>query len=346
MACKDMTADPGGRKPCSHYIELEDGSAGLCTMPDKFKCSEAVKSQAIMLSHSAAQTFMVCDYKFKLQNIDGIRLKPGALSIPIKMGQLWDRHVDLYCNGIAGGEYLRIMMDLIAEYSIPGYAVAKVQGVISAFDELGMKLDMTGFKSTQAEITYHHFHKDVGDVFVHGYMDRMHDNYFVENKFSSRPGKFTEEPFTLMSQVGTYFLAEPSMDYCVMEVVRVPSLRQKRGESDNDFADRIKTDVLSRPGYYFQGYDSVNNTYGVRFYRSDFEPYFEWLKLRYTIITKEIMQKASENSWYFHDASCKMYGSLCEYYYICKNGRGGINWDMYTRREKKQSVEEDTSEVS
>jgi len=75
----------------------------------------------------------------------------------------------------------------------------------------------------------------------------------VETKASQNPSFYAQKE-NILYQVGTYFMGNENWDYAVMEVVRVP--RAGRSEEDPEkLEQRIYSDIVSRPAYYFIGWD-------------------------------------------------------------------------------------------
>lgn len=315
---------------CRHRIRGRHKKAvGFCELASQFRCIEDMKDKIIRLSHSAARDFMTCRMKFWYRNVKGVQVKPEYLSNAIKMGKLWDL--------IQSVEYNVSNKDTLYEYikqsNMHNTSVAKVEALRRAYKKL-IKPQYDNLEGLQTEALIQISAPYVNEIEVHGFLDRSYSDYFVENKLSSRPLNYTNDVFKIMSQLGTYFLSDCKYKYVVMEVVYVPQLRTKDMEEIEDFEDRIYKDIMEHPSKYFIGYNVMTGTYGKKFYRNEFEPFFHDLQRRYMLIAEDIIRSVRESNWYYNDIACMMFNRECEYYSICKNGEGYASEKKYYIREK------------
>jgi hypothetical protein len=213
---------------------------------------------------------------------------------------------------------------IIEKYEINPRDVAKVRGLYRAYKlleiqidpgyELQAKIDLKiGFDKTWGEGT-------PVEVLITGFYDRKYPDHFIENKLSGRPDYYLD-PFFIQSQVGTYFLADPSLQSCTMEIARTPDLKSTgrfKEESDDDYGERVYQDVLSRPSHYFLGYQQDTHKYGKKFYRTEFN--LEELKARYIHILREYWEARLFGGWYKSDKSCMnaLPGIQCEMLQLCR----------------------------
>ena len=316
----------GKDKPCVRYIPPDDSmDVGLCSKPDKFLCIESLKHKCPRLSYSQADTFSRCRYMYYLRYVQGIRVKPTQQSGSIKMGTLWDKA----CNEYDGE--LVIDQALAESLRTDPFDLAKVNALARAANELGIDVTVdpiTGDKfAPQYEIT-----KRLESVRILAYLDGITDDRacFVERKCSARPDRYLDI-HNLNGQIATYFMMVPESDRCVMQIVRVSSLR-KGSDSPEDFEERIVDDILNRPKYYFQGYTG-NNTFGISFTRQEFDIDSE--RIRYQAIGNDIKGCAARNEWYRNRNACVQYGTNypCDYLPICD--RSGKNETIYVYADKK-----------
>lgn len=340
ITCPKWMADD--ELPCKHYIVDKDGCAGYCSLPSMFRCTEAIRNKAIRLSHSAVQSYCTCRMKFWYQYVMGITPRYAHINNAMKMGTLWD-----VCQGVAYGTQDERDIEATArKLEMYPDGIAKVLGVYEAYREL-IDPVRDGFVTMQEHLEYEGYDSVAGDYVIHGYTDRSYDTYFVDNKFTGRPDHYTIDPFKIASQVGTYFMCDDRFKRVVMEVVRTPQLRLKKGEDDMvDYQDRIRDDVLMRPSHYFIGFDRDARTYGVAFYRSDFEAYMKDMRKRYGWITRDIMAATKNNTWYGTESACMAFGSECEFYPICRSGEGYVSHRLYTMRDKAIEKPQDEGEAN
>lgn len=320
---------------CTYYQESVNGNDnGFCSRPENYRCL-ATTNKVIPLSHSSVQDFLTCHQLYYLRAIRGIQTRDAAKSSPLKMGTLWDNVLQKYI-----GNTDTDIPAIINQYEIGDVDVAKVKGVFRAYKELGITVDESSELQAKIDLKLDFdkvWSRNVPvELLVTGFYDRKYPTYFVENKFSGRPENYLD-PYFLQSQCGTYFLADPSLEYCIMEVVRTPQLKstgKNKEESADELCERIYQDAISRPSYYFLGYDSKTHKYGKKFYRSEFN--LDEIKARYLHIFREIFDARVMDGWYKNDKSCNnvLPGISCDMLGGCKHGNNFAE-NVYQIREKK-----------
>ncbi len=361
--CDKWAKDPAGELPCYHYI-FEENDAGFCKLGSQFRCPEGIKSKAMRLSHSTIQDIMHCKRLAWLKHVKGLEVRPHRLSYQMKMGSLWDIYQDVL-YGIAQfnqnpkwfADTLNLQPNeqIIKQYyntKIKKYidkaqmdeiSVAKVKAVYRAFkffmDEGLLKLRLDSLVGMQKHFLYH-----LTDEFIiHGYTDRLYDKYFTENKFVS-DRQYYDTPWAVSSQVGTYFLAYPDINYMYMEIIQTPKFKllkkgknRKYDETIQEYENRTFNDVISRPSHYFVGFDRKKKTYGIKMYRNEFA--LDEIENRYRCLTRETMERAKRCWWYKENGTaCYMYGQDCEFKIICKtNGYPSMERFQY-RDANKENV--------
>jgi hypothetical protein len=211
------------------------------------------------------------------------------------------------------------LQEKIAEYDIEEVEVQKVKALYKAWKELGIKVEegyelqakidmLVPFEEKQCWGT-----GEPVELHVRGFYDRKYSTCFVENKMSGRPDNYLDL-FFIQSQVGTYFLADPKLESVIMEIVRTPDLRMTKKEEDSPetYGNRTYHDIISRPAYYFIGYNSEKNTYGKKFYRTEFD--LQDVLDRYKHIFREIHEACALGGFFKNDRACKniLPGISCE----------------------------------
>jgi len=349
--CADFTPTFDSKRPCLYYIEQAGGRiCGLCKQPDKYRCLADLGEKPLPLSHSAVQDFLTCKQLFYMKQVMGLQVRSEHLSGAIKMGVLWDAVLQWYL----GNKDINIQ-NIIDEYSIHETQVAMVRGLYRAYKDLGVNVEEGGKLQAPIVVNIRDFgdgEKVWGDgmpveLLVRGFLDRKYDNYFAENKLSSRPDSYLDV-FFIQSQVATYFLADPALEYCVMEVVRTPMLKITKAEELNEdfkgYENRIYADIVSRPAHYFIGWDKDKRTYGKRFYRSEFN--LDEVLHRYKRIFIEIHESLWCESWYRNDRACKgiMPGISCDYIGACRYNNASES--VYEIRKKEEWLGVEETDVS
>ncbi len=322
------------RGACQYYDQAENEKVcGYCKKKELYRCLADCK-RIIPLSYSSVSDFLTCHHLYYLKAIRGIQINKPQLSSALKKGVLWDRVL----QNLLSSQKLHNISEVIAEYEMEAKDVASVKGIYRAYKQLEIITEPNGnlqakidlaipFNSTWAD-------NSPVEMLVNGYYDRKYPTYFVENKLSSRPTNY-ENTYFIQSQVGVYFLADPSLEYCIMEIVRTPDLKsvgKHKDESPEDYEERVYQDVISRPTHYFLGYDIKTHKYGRKYYRNEFNP--EELKSRFIHVFREIYNARWLDGWYRNDRVCSsvLPGIACDMLPICRTG----NWneDNYTIREK------------
>lgn len=324
--------DKPGKTDCLYRVD-DNGNCAFCGGDENYRCVKEVMFAPIPLSSSTIGDFVKCPFLFYLRNVRGVRIKPSHTSKAIKMGKLFDVALQ---NILSPGS--EDPNKVIEEYEIEDFEIGKVRALVRAYKALGIQVE-TGFElqaKFDKEVDIPGIAVDgVNKLRVKGFYDRKYPKYFVENKLSSRPDNYLD-PFFIQSQVGTYFLADDSLEYCVMEVVRTPDLKSTnkfRGESAEEHEERTFTDIISRPLFYFIGLDRDTMTFGKKFYRREFD--LEEIKYRYRAVNILIHDMQVYNSWYKNDSVCGsiLPGIACDMKPLCRYNV--MSEEMYTISKKQ-----------
>ena len=293
-------------KPCKYYIKT-----GFCSRDDMFRCPEYISRFEPTLSYSGVNNFLRCPRQYYHSNIKGLQLGEQHHSDALKMG----KHVDT-------------ALTVDPEFEVPvkdksELWVAKVQAILVAFYNIFPEV-LTGYTG-QKEFYW----QEDGHPQVHGFIDLAKADHFVELKCTSRPDFYTN-PYWIHDQMGTYFLSNPNYQYGIVWVIRGPQLKQSgnfRDETLEDYKDRCIRDMLKRPAYYFSGYSKSSKSFGVKFYRSEFD--LDALRKRYKWVATQIRKCVQSDYWYQNRTQC-LYPFKCDYLNICETG--GISEDIYRYR--------------
>lgn len=354
-------------KECDHYLFAEDdkmqinhGECGYCNLPNAYRCVADV-CRIIPLSHSSVSDFCTCHYLYYLKKILGIEVRPAFSGIPLKAGVLWDSIKQKHL----GNEKINIK-EIIAKYKIDEYTVAKVKAIYHAYKELEITVDPDYELQAKVNLTYdiiippssfipsitvgkevinlwsesnNQFEDDRTWKFplsITGFYDRKYSLYFTEDKLSGSPSYYLEA-YPLASQIGTYFLADPKLEFVIMEVILMPQQKilkesAKRAiETPEQLYKRIYADLLSRPSNYFIGYNRLTHKYGKKFFPGEFN--LEEIEDGYKQIVIEILSARWSNNFYKNRKVCNfIYGHKCDYITICENGN--VSENKYNIRSK------------
>ena len=348
-------------KECDFYTYPEDdnfnirsGECGFCKRPEFYRCLADI-TRTIPLSNSSIGDFQTCHYLYWLKKIRGIEVRPAMLGNPLKAGKLWD---------VVKQTKLGAKIDLkavIDEYEIDPMVVARVRAISKAYTALEIEVD-PGF-SLQAKVSLQYpLHIDFSQfipsinigkesiglrdlqkgidatLYITGFYDRLYPGHFHEDKLSGRP-EFYLDPFFIQSQNGTYFLADPNLEYCVEEVVQYPqqkSTKSNKDESSEALFKRTYDAILSTPSKYFMGWDNKNRRYGKKFFRTEFD--LTQIETAYKQIVIEIMLARINDGFYRNYKVCNniLPGIACDYQDICRTGN--MSEQKYKIREKGERL--------
>jgi hypothetical protein len=322
-------------------------------------------TRIVPLSHSSVGTFLTCHYLYYLQKILGIEVRPPFLSNALKAGKLWDcvkqKHLGVAIN----------LQAVIDEYEIDPYIVAKVRALYHAYKELEITVDEGYELQAKIDMTYDIIlspssfipsvqvgqdsinlwldrskqsedeRKWIFPLSITGFYDRKYSTYFCEDKLVGNPA-FYLDPHYINSQCGTYFLADPKLEYVIMEVCQMPQQKvleetKKRTaqETPDELYKRVYMDILSRPSAYFitdGGFKREKKKYGKKFYRTEF--CLKDVEARYKQIVIEILSARYNGGFYKNEKVCNnVYpGIACEMLPICRNGN--MSETMFKIRDK------------
>lgn len=359
-------------RECDHYLFAEDsqmnlkhGECGYCNLPNAYRCVADV-CRIIPLSHSSVSDFCTCHYLYYLKKILGIEVRPAFLGIPLKAGVLWDSIKQKHL----GNEKINIK-EIIAKYEIDEYTVAKVKAIYHAYKELEITVDPDYELQAKVNLTYDIIippssfipsitvGKEVINLWsesnnqseddrtwkfplsITGFYDRKYSNYFTEDKLSGRP-EFYLDPFLIASQVGTYFLADPNLEYCLMEIVQFPQQKilkesaKRQEETPDQMYNRARQEILSQPSKYFitplKGFQKDRHRYGLKLHRGEFD--LNAIKERYIQVVIELLAARWNNGFYKNFKSCSniLPGIKCDMQTICKTGN--VSETIYSIRGK------------
>jgi hypothetical protein len=234
--------------------------------------------------------------------------KDEYLPIALKAGSVWDRFM-------TGQE-----LDKVADrYQLQDLDRAKINALARAYTDLEIQAKPGEMQVKVKFIILNNVvtgkvDKDIGDGFEEWKLSSYPDSYF----------KLTN----IHQQCGTYLYSTPAWEYVDMMVTRYPQLKTGKGAKENEsieeYQERIYQDIISRPSYYFLGYNRTTHTFGKRFWRKEFD--LAHIENSYRWGFQEIRDTIKRESWYGNKFSCDN-PQPCQYLDICKTG--GISETVY-----------------
>lgn len=309
--------------PCTHYLKPDlPTEPGFCKLSSRFRCDEALKQKLPAITQSAVKSFAQCKAKYKHNYIDGIAPHDWMLPEPIKLGATWDA----YQESIHTPHNPFKMEKFKEKYHLQPNQIAKITALINAFTDLGLKVSTDCNCQHQVKIP-------IGPHLITGYLDRVYPHYIVETKLSSRPD-FHTDLHGIYFQCGTYLMDNPAWTHVDMEVTRLPGLKTGYGKTSNEstesYTNRIYSDIIKQPSYYFIGYDRSKKTFGKRFWRAEFD--LKSIFKTYSAVLRDIRFTIDNDLWFPNTLSC-LVPTTCQYYQIMKTGV--ISDDVYKNIDKK-----------
>jgi hypothetical protein len=301
-----------------------------------------------------------------LKKIIGVEVRPNHLSTPLKAGKLWDctKQFHLGAKSIhdRDGVTFNSPWDVINHYEIDARTVAKVRALFKAYKELEIVVE-PGYE-LQAEVNLNYnitlpptsfipsisIGKEAVNLWavredqaqddrswtfplkVNGFYDRKYPDHFCEDKLSSSPSYYLD-PFFVDSQCSTYFLADPNLEYVIMEVIQFPLQKElkKKEESPEELMQRVYDNILSTPSRTFIGWNNQKRMYGVKFHKGEFR--LDAAMERYKQVVIDIQSARWSGIFYKDFTRCgNMYGHPCEMRTICKSNN--ISETIYKIRGK------------
>jgi hypothetical protein len=119
----------------------------------------------------------------------------------------------------------------------------------------------------------------------------------------------------------------------ILEVIRLPGLKQQSDESIDAFASRIKSDIIKRPSYYFIGLNRKTLRFGRKYMRSEFN--LDKIKKTFQIISQDIQRAVVSDEWYENELACHS-PSNCMYLPIHRTG--AISESIYQMQDKDKKI--------
>ena len=315
---------------CAYYdpVDSQPVECGFCKKTGVYYRCLADTQRCIPLSYSSVLGFLTCHHLYYLKAIRGIRVLDHATNPPLKCGKLWDVVLQNYYKGIDKdtGKPFDIPA-IINQYQIAPRDVAKVKALYRAYKMLEIEIDPDYEFQKKIEM-------QIEGVLITGYYDRNYIDYFAENKMSGSPDRYLD-PYFIQSQIGTYFLADPNLESCIMEIVRNPGLKStgdNKEEAPEVYGERIYQDALSRPSHYFIGYNPKTRRYGKKYFRGEFN--LEEIADRFKHVKREIYYAQRYGGWYKNDRVCNnvLPGIVCDMLPLCRNNN--FNSAIYKIRER------------
>ena len=307
---------------CDRYVQGDTGCefqsdaiGGFCRLPDMFKCPVYEYFFYGQISVSQANIFMKCKKLYQYTYLDGWDVLPLMKPRAMRLGSA----IHLTLESILKNTGSIDLNDYFSEDE------EKERGIVGIFTD---RLSHMDWGSPLSE--YRFVLNPIDSPEIHGVIDLLYPDHFSEVKVSARPDYYTS-PHFLQSQLATYFMTDEALRYANMMVIRVPELKQGKNESIDGLLNRIDEDIKKRPSHYFTGYDPEKNTFGKRFYRTEFD--LPEVLERYRHIMHERRLAIKRKCFYKNESQC-LIPTPCQYMSACETG--GMSDLIYYRKEVKE----------
>ena len=119
-------------------------------------------------------------------------------------------------------------------------------------------------------------------------------------------------------------------------MVRKPGLRIRKTETDEQFLERCKADILERPDHYFIFVDTA-------YTKRTKEQIKEWWEDTYDVAAS-MRASLADKSWRKNTGSCKQFGSLCDYFAICSANSSEVKAVMNQEYKERESGRRSTDQ--
>lgn len=175
---------------------------------------------------------------------------------------------------------------------------------------------------------------------LHGFLDFAKNDHFCKLEVTNKP-EIYKDKFMISDQTATYFLSNPNYKYCNILIIKIPELKLDKNEDILDYYERCRKDVIGRPCFYFgENFNAQEKTFGMRFYRNDFN--LDDLVKKYRFICDEIKMCIDRNYWMRRKSAC-LCPFPCDFKTICELD-GKIPEKLYKFKDKKikkKSIQKD-----
>jgi len=289
------------------------------------------------LSHSQINVYFTCRYKYYLNYILGLEVKPKFKSEPLKAGGFWDKLIGLAHECITKDD----VKNYKTEHELKEYTIQKVKALYHAYRDF-VKID---YRATYQEEVFRISQVDKNNMLkIKGVCDIAREKWFEEYKLTSRPDFYIDN-FSVFQQVGTYFLCNEEFEACRIKITKIPNHKMNDYEDSDEFYERVYASIVSRPKTYFIDYDKKQQNYGTVYLRDDFP--VDILLNKYIQVYNEITNNINNNEYFYQNyQGCHAFGYQCDYLDICKVNRKVlypprfINNEKYQRKEKSNEGKE------
>ena len=300
--------------PCKYYIQ-----GGFCKLPYNFRCVEWLARNTISMSYSSVKDWATCRRKYYYAYIRGIQLRPEHVNIRMMAGTIMSEvldevhKVDIDSSIKSRTEVvLAKYANLIVDTSEGGQ---KISQELSKIRALQLYLIESPFAEIKGQTQCEWFWREPDYPQLHGFLDLLTTipTIAYEFKYSGSPDIYASK-FIVSDQLSTYFLGMPNLQRITLRAIRVPTLRPKKDEQEQDYINRMYEDIKRQPHHYI---------IDTNFFRSEFGEDMEETKEKARFMVREIAQSVEAFSssgmaaFYQNKFSCYK-PTPCPYLPLCE----------------------------
>ena len=333
MECPHRQRRPNG-KGCIHFLQ-----GGFCKLPHHFRCEPYVAKYEFPLSHSLLQLYLRCRRAFWYHAIEGWERLPHTMPVRMRLGSMFAIATELL-HGPEPWTWERLeealepyMEEYFPEPSESDLQeLAKLRGLLRAYIDLGVPESLKGDTEVKFALM------EEGVPMVYGTVDQLlwegDRCLIVERKYTSNPSFYSQH--FMSDQLAVYFLAFPTADRCLVQLVQHPGHRPTKNESLDDFEERVRQAVLASPRQYLPGFRKEDRVYGQYYYRSEFEEEIDLKRRQLQMVSWEIRHglKIGKDWFYRNTEHCQSHPDfLCPYLPIKETGV--VSPELFRQRPKQ-----------
>ena len=264
----------------------------------------------MIITQSSLACFQRCRAAYKLRYIDGI--VPVEKSRALAFGSAMHRALEVYWDMLESGETPTLTDTGLDD----PFEAAKLEGLFAGYCRRWLELDRAFYSvvSVEQEFNVPSRNQALPKVSLMGKVDAVVQDkesgkyYILEHKTASIVDDDYVAQKSLDSQTRLYALAishtlEIPIAGAIHDIITKQKIRQKKGESDSDFIERLKADVTD------------DNFARIRIDFADGE-----LDLFARELDDQVRDVAECECWYKCTGSCIGRYGACEYLHLCRAG--------------------------
>ena len=310
---------------------------------------KAKKPKKLRLSHSSMKTWMECRRMYYFQYL--AKLVGKRMSVPLFVGIHFHEGLEAFYKGEDPEEFIPARIKKMEEevkkasFLTPEeeetlmIQSAVMEGMLYAYCRRYAK-DRKKWKIIDVESW---FELEVDDeTELVGKIDMLvkigKEYWLVEHKTASRLDKGYIDRLPVDTQITAYAIGAKSrfnkpIAGIIYNVVKKPSIRQRKNEEKHEYANRIVQDYMDRPEFYFFREQLYRDVKQEDEYKDEVRAIGDDIHDAMDTITKKNNGKEIPTQFYRNTAACTRFWT-CTFLPICTRGWNKSTKLMYGKREE------------